>query len=555
MRPSLEGALSPSVGGAGEGSASGLSGCLRIGGDISHRSIPPPSAVIRPRRCPLRQQRRNISFAIARNPSWSLVAPAALGVAAGVVAVGAATSPRRWFPASRQGEWLFVFPGLTSSGQPRWVVFVAYYAGMAVLGLAWVWLLRVLRRSGGTAVAVLLVFALWAVPFFVGPPLGSDDAIAYAASAKLIEKGFDPYEVGIVALGVRDPFVRAASPVWSTSPAPYGPLFLRTAQVAKSIGGSSLRATILVLRVACVLSLALLAFPLAALARRFDRPPSVVLAGFLCSPLVPVHLVGGVHNEALMLLPLVTGVAVGLAGVANGEPRRRLALVAAGVALCGVAASIKVPALFAAPVLGWLWLARGSVGRRLLAAAGAAVLGALVVVAVTVVTGLGFGWIDNLDVPQEVHTLLAPFTAVGTVVQAIVDGAGSAVDVVPPFRGAGTVVGLAVAAACIVAADRLGVPLALGGGLLVLALTAPVVWPWYFTWGLAFVVLRSVPRWLQIGVVVLNFSVTPLGPGTLDVNGYVTASAVVASTAWAAAAAVAVRSRASRERQPSLVKK
>ncbi len=471
-----------------------------------------------------------------------------------MLSIGAATSPRRWFPASRQGEWLFAFPGLSSPGQPRWVVFGAYYLGMALLGLAWIWLLRVVQRSGAGGVAVMLVFALWATPFFVGPPVGSDDAITYAASGKLVEKGLDPYQTGIIALGTRDRFVRAASATWWTSPAPYGPLFLRVAAAARSVGGSSVPATVLVLRVACVISLALLAFPLRALAHRFQRRPPVILAAVLCSPLVLVHLVGGAHNEAIMLLPLVGGAAVGVAGVRDSDRRRGVALVIAGVALCGIAATIKAPALFAAPVLGWLWQAKGPVVRRLLGATGAAVLAVLVVVVVSDATGLGLGWLGNLDVPQKVHTLLSPFTAVGAAIGALTDGDDSIADVAAAFRGAGSVIGLVVAAACVVRADRLGLPVALGGGLLVLALTTPVVWPWYFTWGLPFIVLRSVPAWLQVAVVVLNFTVTPLGPGALDVNGYYTASAVGAALVWAAAAALAVwRWRAARGPQPTLV--
>lgn len=425
-------------------------------------------------------------------------------------------------------------------------MFGAYYVAMALVGLAWLWLLRVVRRSRTPTTVVLLVAALWAVPFFVGPPVGSDDAITYAASGKLVNEGFDPYEVGIIALTTKDPFVRAASATWWTSPQPYGPLHLRLSAAAQSLGGSSFRATVLVLRGACVLSLALLAVPLAALARRFERPPAEVLAAVLCSPLVVVHLVGGVHNEAAMLLPLVAGVAVAVRGFGSPDRRRGMALLVAGVALCGVAATVKVTALFAAPVLGWLWQARASAGRRVVAAAVASTVAGLVVVVVSVASGLGLGWIENLDVPEKVETLLSPFTAVGTLVR---DVSGS--EVVDAFRRVGSVIGLAVALFFVVKADRLGLPLAVGGGLSVLALTAPVVWAWYFAWGLPFLVLRSVPAWLQVSVVALNFTVTPLGPGTLDVNGFHEASAVFATVAWTVAAALAVRWWRSRKPRPA----
>jgi hypothetical protein len=63
--------------------------------------------------------------------------------------------------------------------------------------------------------------------------------------------------------------------------------------------------------------------------------------------------------------------------------------------------------------------------------------------------------------------------------------------------------------------------------LLVLALTTPVVWPWYFTWGIVFFAIRAVTRSLQLAVAGVNLMVTPLGPGSLDVNGHPTWGALV----------------------------
>ncbi len=91
--------------------------------------------------------------------------------------------------------------------------------------------------------------------------------------------------------------------------------------------------------------------------------------------------------------------------------------------------------------------------------------------------------------------------------------------------------------------DRLRLPTALGAALLVLAFTSPVVWVWYLTWGFVFVALRGVPVWMQVAVVAVNLTVTPLGPGVLDVNGHPTMSALLALVVAAAGVVVAVRGR------------
>ncbi len=168
-----------------------------------------------------------------------LLPPALLGLAAGILAVGAVTWPGRWFPGSRQGRWFFAFPILSSPTLPIGVAFGAYFGGIALLGVAWMWLLRVVTRVGCASVAVLAVFALWAAPFAVARPVGSDDLVAYAAAGKLMDRGFDPYKVGISVLGDTGPAVRAASPVWRDTPQPYGPLYLQSAALASRMGGSS----------------------------------------------------------------------------------------------------------------------------------------------------------------------------------------------------------------------------------------------------------------------------------------------------------------------------
>ena len=466
-------------------------------------------------------------------------APSVVGLVAAVLVVGVATHPGQWFPASVQGRWFFRFPVLGSADLPHRTAFAVYFGGLAVLGLAWMWLLRIVRADEQFPTWLALgVFALWSAPFAVGPPVSSDDAVIYAGVGQLVEQGLDPYRVGVNALG-DEPVVAASSSFWRENPAPYGPLYLRVAWLANVVTSGSFRVTIVVLRLLGLACLALLAFPLAALARRAGTTPAFAVAAVLCSPLVVVQLVGAAHNETLMLLLLAGGVAVGLGGLGDRE-HRNLARVAAGVVLCGAASAVKVPALLGAGVLGWLWPGRGAaLPRRLAAAAAAAALGAATLVAVSLGTGLGLGWIGSLDGTQKAYTIVAPFTALGVVAEWLLgELGGSAHGTLPFLRWAGFAAGITVAGIVLVRTDRLGPVSALGVALMVLAATSPALWPWYLAWGLVFLGCVTMPLGLQAAVVTSNLVLTPLGPGVLDVNGRPKASALLVTLVLLAACVV-----------------
>ena len=282
---------------------------------------------------------------------WTQVlAPTLLGLVASVLVMAANTNPGRWLPGSRQGPWLFSFPVLGSADVPNSVAIAVYYAGIALLGLAWVWVLRVAtRRRPFPPALAFAIFLVWSAPLAVAPPVASDDLAAYAATGLLIDRGFDPYEVGVGVLG-RERAVTATSPFWHDTPQPYGPVFLEVMATASSVTGHRYLRTVMVLRAFALVCVALLAVPLLSLARRCGRDPGLVLVSVICSPLALLHLVGGGHNEALMLLLLAAGLAAGLAGMAAATQGKRVALGLAGVALCGLGTGVKVPALLGAAV-------------------------------------------------------------------------------------------------------------------------------------------------------------------------------------------------------------
>jgi hypothetical protein len=62
--------------------------------------------------------------------------------------------------------------------------------------------------------------------------------------------------------------------------------------------------------------------------------------------------------------------------------------------------------------------------------------------------------------------------------------------------------------------DQLGFPRALGWSLLAVVLLGPIVWPWYETWGIAFLAVaadRWSRRWTVLLSVVACFATVPTG--------------------------------------------
>ncbi len=206
-------------------------------------------------------------------------------------------------------------------------------------------------------------------------------------------------------------------------------------------------------------------------------------------------LLGGAHNDALMLGLLVAGCALA---------RRHHVL--PGLVLCALAAEVKVPALIGAACIGWWWGAPVPQWTRRLARVAAAMAVALGLMAVIgAVSGLGWRWVSGLSNPGVVVSWLDPVTAVGLTLghaAAAVGAPGHSAVFVDGARIAGFGLAAVVSVGLILRSDRVGDLQALGWSLLVFVVLGPVVWPWYETWGFVFlaVVAEGWTLWLLVAL-------------------------------------------------------
>ena len=259
--------------------------------------------------------------------------------------------------------------------------------------------------------------------------------------------------------------------------APYGPLFLGAVALIVSITGTHLIAGVLLVRALDLAGVVLLAIFVPRLARALNSDPVRATWLAVLSPLVLLELVAAGHNDALMVGLVVTGVTLAV----EGRPL-------AGVALCALAATVKLPALAAVVLIAaaWAWSrrdrARVLVQCALTTAAVALVLGAL--------TGTGLTWLSGslISTPQKVRLAVTPSTGLGYTAAALLRDLGVSANAHHLESALGMVaLGLTVLVGVVIAyRTRMStLPRDLGVVLLVAALCGPAAWPWYLTWSLA----------------------------------------------------------------------
>jgi alpha-1,6-mannosyltransferase len=405
--------------------------------------------------------------------------PALLGFLALVgVAVGASL-PSSPFKLEMPGTWFFGVPSQPGTTSTAFLLFglVAVYGGLVLLMRVWVGLTRALTRRGGVPIKYLwLILGLWVVPMLVIAPIFSRDVFSYAAQGEMVSRHINPYNYGPFTLGA-GPYVSPVDPLWGNTPAPYGPFFLMIDGFLASASLHHQIVTVILLRVLALAGVALIAWCIPKLARAYGRDAGPVFVLSVLNPLVVLTLVGAGHNDAIMIGLL-------LAGITTAKSRHPVW----GVVLCTLAAAIKAPAGLGILYVAWDWMGVGLTWRqrvRPLVTAGLLALGILA--ALSLISGLGWGWVANLETPGTVRSWLAPATGIGMLLSGIAHAVGLGVSssaVLSVTRVIGLLSAGAAAIYLLLNSERIGALRALGLSLLLFVVLGPVVQPWYLTWGI-----------------------------------------------------------------------
>jgi Glycosyltransferase family 87 len=302
--------------------------------------------------------------AAARRSAWP--APAALGLLC-VLYVALAALPA-------YGDSGIVL-GAPRQHWPAWVVGPLRFAGVGGHALVgplfyaglWVALLLyavVLVRAGDLpARAVLWTIVGLHVLFLLAPPLLSRDVFSYIAYARLgVEHSLNPYTHAPVDIP-RDPVFGYAGSVGAASV--YGPLFTLLTYPLAPLGLSASLWILKTVAAACSLGIVGLVWKGA---KALGRDPVLPAAFVGLNPLVLVHVVGGAHNEALVVLLTVLGVVLWVAGQRSEVGGTAVATVGAGIK---ASAGLVVPFLIVGSRERW----RRSLAAAVLVLVALAVLG------------------------------------------------------------------------------------------------------------------------------------------------------------------------------------
>ncbi|QZH59040.1 polyprenol phosphomannose-dependent alpha 1,6 mannosyltransferase MptB [Mycolicibacterium farcinogenes] len=380
--------------------------------------------------------------------------------------------------------------------------------GAVMMALAWLMLGRFAlgpRRMSRSQLDRTLL--LWAVPLLVAPPMYSKDVYSYLAQSEIGYIGLNPYQVGpATGLGLDHVFTLSVPSLWRETPAPYGPLFLWIGESISALTGENIVAAVLCHRIVVLLGVGLIVWATPRLARRCGVAEVSALWLGACNPLLFMHLVAGIHNEALMLGLMLAGTEFALRGIDAAAPlvprpltwpRSRedwqhwypAGMLLFGTVLITLSSQVKLPLLLA---LGFVamalaWRLGGSIKAFFVASVPLGVVSLVVMAVIGWASGLGFGWLGTLGTANVVRSWMSPPTllALGTGQVGILLGLGDHTTAVLALTRAIGVFLIAILVSWLLLAvmrGRLhpvgGLGVALGGTILLF----PVVQPWYLLW-------------------------------------------------------------------------
>jgi alpha-1,6-mannosyltransferase len=404
--------------------------------------------------------------------------------------------------------------------------------GAVMMALAWLMLGRFAlgnrRMSRGDLDRTLL---LWVLPLLIAPPMYSKDVYSYLAQSQISLEGLDPYRVGPASgLGLSHIFTLSVPTLWRETPAPYGPLFLWIGRGISAVTGENIVAAVLCHRLVELLGVGLIVWATPRLARRCGVAEVSALWLGAANPLLIMHLVAGVHNEALMLGLMLAGAEFALRGIDAprllpaswkrlGPDWEPLGMLAAGAVLIVLSSQVKLPSLLA---LGFVTMALayrcgGTLRALVVAGGGMAALSLAVMGLVGWASGLGFGWIYTLGTANVVRSWMSPPTllALGTGQVGILLGLGDHTTAVLGLtRGIGVLIITVMVAWLLVAVfrGRLHPIGGLGVALGITVLLFPVVQPWYLLWAIIPLAAWATRTGFRVAAIVISLVVGIFGP-------------------------------------------
>lgn len=439
------------------------------------------------------------------------------------------------------------FPGGNFMGRMLQTSSMVVLIGVGFLVLAWVLMAPLVgiafnRVSSRTSVVSLSMlrrtFAAWVAPIMLTAPLFTQDIYSYLAQGSSVAHGLDPYSAGpLELLGPDNHLARSVPFIWAQSPSPYGPVALGIASSISILTNDSIVAGVFAHRFMSLLGVIAAGWAVTMLARRCRVSEQASFYLGVLNPLLILHLIGGIHNESILLGFMLVGLEFGLRGadrIRTGLWGPALAFVAFSGLLISCAGLVKVTGFLALGFVG-MAIARElyARGHKHIMSIGSAVLIQVLmlvstIILISLITGIGLGWITGQGGAATIRSWMSITTDVGVVFGFISMnlGLGDHTDAMLTItRGAGVALAAAFMVRMLFATYR-GHIHAVGGlgvATFVMVILFPVVHPWYMLWAIVPLASWANRLFFQLGVVAyttaFSFFVLPRGlalpPGTI----------------------------------------
>lgn len=424
------------------------------------------------------------------------IRPIPLGVVAAVlIAIGSFGAG-----ATRYRDGLMRSIGLEflTYGHGRGMMDGLLMAGTGLLVFAWLWLWR--TRPGEQT--VLRAVWSWAAPLALSAPIMSRDVYSYLMQGAMLRDGFDPYSEG--AAINPGPYLWEVSHDWRNTTTPYGPLHLGIGKAVTTIVGDHVAFGVVAYRLIALAGFALIVWSVPRIARLAGASPGFALWVGVANPVMLLHLIGGMHNEAVMVGLVCAGLYLCM----------RHSWCTPGIVLIACAVSLKATAAFALPFVVWLMVTRRArvhdVPHHLaaLAVSGAWALAVSVAViqVVTWVCGSTWGWLEEITGNSKVINPLAGPTFAAELITPLVQLVNDDFSYNTTLAATRTVFSFAMLLALVItwwwfrpARGKAYAPRMLAGTTVAYTaafVTNAVTLPWYYASILALVGTFRAPAWV-----------------------------------------------------------
>ncbi|HIW96649.1 MAG TPA: alpha-(1-_6)-mannopyranosyltransferase A [Candidatus Corynebacterium gallistercoris] len=440
--------------------------------------------------------------------------------------------------------------GLTSLtfGHSQGMLMVVLWLGIGALIISWIIVGgRILRVGERLTWAAALA---WTAPLLFAGPLMSRDVYSYLMQGTLARDGFNPYHEGAAANP--GPLLFEVSPDWRNTTTPYGPLHLGIAELVTRVTGDNITGGVVAFKLISFASVAVMAWALKELAQLCGVRADVAIWLGVLNPLSIIHLIGGMHNENMMMAVVLLALLLCL----KFHPGWGIA----GAALIGVGVALKATAFIALPFMVWVIVVRFG-GRKWVTFlwSGFASVVAMIasLSALTALTGQTWGWVAEVTGNTKVINPLALPSFIASTLAPILSRFNDDItfnailSVVRPWT-AGAMVLAMVLVWWLYKKDVISALEGITIAYLVTCVLNSVVLPWYYTAPLALVALWARRYWVIYAAAVFSMWISLMfdGGGNNRLYDLWWVLSLMAVCAWLASVCLGYRPRMTPGEEP-----